>query len=65
MIMEWTCHICGETRPDALISVFTTDTSKKYGLPPDTMKQNVRFCKDKKSCIEGAKTFSFTKKEEK
>lgn len=44
MFDTWKCHICGEERPDACISVFTTDTSAGYNLPAGTMKQNVRYC---------------------
>ncbi len=63
MIDHWTCHVCGEDRPDAKISVFSKDISGDFEvpLPPGTMKQNVRYCNDKKECIEGAKTYSFIK----
>lgn len=63
MITEWTCHVCGEKRPDAQISVFKSDISAEHGLPPRTMQQNVRYCNDKETCKEGAKTFRFVKKE--
>lgn len=64
MFDTWRCHICGDERPDACISVNTRDMSADYNLPAGTMKQNVRYCNDKKECIEKAKTFSFRKKQE-
>ena len=59
MSLTWKCHICKEERPDHLIAVRTTDMSEKYNLPPGTMKQNVRYCIDKKTCGEKVKNFSF------
>jgi hypothetical protein len=50
----WTCHICGEERPDRRISVFQTDLSKQYGLPPGVMWHNVRYCNDRAGCIHAA-----------
>lgn len=61
MFTEWTCHICGKSRPDASISVHKTDMSAEHNLPPGTMQQNVRYCNDNPDCIEKAKTFQFTK----
>lgn len=52
--LTWTCHVCKEERPDALIAVATQDTSQKYGLPIGTMKTNVRYCRDRPSCIAAA-----------
>jgi hypothetical protein len=63
MIDHWKCHICGDERPDAQISVLSKDISAEHNLPPGTMQQ-IRYCNDRKECIEGAKTFSFTKKQE-
>jgi hypothetical protein len=60
---QWTCHICGENKPDHLISVFSKDTSTDHGLPPGTMKENVRYCNDNPACVKAAPNFSFTKKE--
>ncbi len=61
MFSEWSCHVCKEERPDNRISVFTTDISAEHGLPPGTMKQNVRYCNDKLGCTDRAKTFSLAK----
>lgn len=63
MIDKWTCHICGDNRPDSCISVFSRDVSSKYKLPSGTIKENIRYCNDKEECIKRAKTFSFLKKE--
>ncbi len=52
--MTWTCHVCGELRPDSTISVVTTDVSTQYELPSGTMKQNVRYCNDRQTCINAA-----------
>ncbi len=57
--LTWKCHICGEERPDASISVLTKP------LVINGMQcgnQNIRYCNDNPACIEGAKDFSFVKK---
>ncbi|KKN38028.1 hypothetical protein LCGC14_0757400 [marine sediment metagenome] len=58
-MVEWACHICGDKRPDTMISVYTS--IKRIGESPHTIPftQNVRYCNDRPSCIEGAKTKSF------
>ena len=55
--LEWTCHICGKSRPDESISVYRTDLSAEHNLPPETMGHNVRYCNDNPDCTEKAKTF--------
>jgi hypothetical protein len=62
MIDSWTCHVCGENRPDRLISVRVHDNSEKLGLPSGTFQENIRYCNDKESCIGGSKTHSHFKK---
>ena len=55
----WTCHICGEERPDERISVLSKPLfvgGQRLGV------QNIRYCNDRPACIEGAQTFSFDKK---
>jgi hypothetical protein len=42
----WTCHVCGEERPDDRISVYT----EEVGIA----SVNVRFCNDRPACQEGA-----------
>ncbi len=54
--LTWTCHVCGDTRPDAKVSVFSRDISKRMGLPEGTAQENIRYCNDRDSCIKGAKT---------
>ena len=58
---SWTCHVCGEERPDAKISVFKSDRSAQWGLPPGSISQNVRYCNDRQACIDGAKNVEFVK----
>ena len=58
--LTWTCHICGDERPDDKISVF----SKSLEIPGVEAKQNVRYCNDRQECIDGAQTFSFSKRGE-
>lgn len=50
-VLEWTCHVCGKTRPDEKISVLST-TQEFNGVE---ITQNVRYCNDDPACIEGAK----------
>lgn len=59
--ITWTCHVCGEERPDALIAVHTTDLSAEFMLPPGTLQQNVRYCVDRRHCIEQARTLRLIK----
>jgi hypothetical protein len=56
MLDTWTCHVCGDTRPDARISVYSTTRSLGHGI---VTKQNVRYCNDRPSCAEGAKNVDF------
>jgi hypothetical protein len=52
----WTCHVCGEERPDDKISVYQQIHQTPTGIK---VTQNVRYCNDNESCVEGAKTHSF------
>lgn len=54
--MTWKCHVCGERRPDAAISVHTVDQSAKHDLPAGTITVNVRHCNDREACVTGAPT---------
>ena len=63
-MIEWKCHICGETRADRNISVRSTDKSEELGLPSGTFQENVRYCNDNDECIEGSKTHSHFKSKE-
>lgn len=55
--LTWQCHVCKAERPDAKISVYTT-TKLVQGVE---MKQNVRYCNDNPTCLEGAKTIDWLK----
>jgi hypothetical protein len=57
--MTWTCHVCGEERPDAQISVLSTDITPEG--QSFSMRQNVRYCNDRLSCITGASLVRFVK----
>lgn len=48
--ITWTCLVCGDERPDDLISVYTTEVP----FAGVTMKINVRYCNDRPACLEGA-----------
>ena len=54
--LTWTCHVCGEERPDAAISVYRRTEVAKGGL---TITQNVRYCNDRSDCAVGAPAVSF------
>jgi hypothetical protein len=56
--LRWVCHVCGEERPDARISVFKRDVSAFHNLPPGTFMENIRYCNDRSECREGARTKS-------
>jgi len=58
---SWKCHICGEERPDAKISVMTKPLITNGQVCGE---QNIRYCNDRPACIEGAKEFSFFKARE-
>lgn len=53
--LTWTCHVCGDVRPDAKISVFTHEREVN-GV---SFRENVRHCNDRPPCVEGAKSFHF------
>jgi len=53
------CHVCGEARPGDQIGVRIIEVSLEYGLPPDTMQMNVRYCRDKPECTAMSKDYRF------
>lgn len=54
LIETWSCHCCGEERPDDAISVRKIDVSHHYGLKPGSAQHNVRHCNDRQRCIDRA-----------
>ncbi len=65
--LTWTCHVCKDVRPDAQINVMSrwayrlgqgrsVSTSKESRV---YFKQNVRYCRDRGSCIAEAANKSF------
>ena len=68
--LTWTCHVCGDRRPDDKVSVH----SRKGVMGPDgrmyplgtsgvELTENVRYCNDRPACSEGARTYSHFKGE--
>ena len=58
--LTWTCHICGQERPDAQISVHTR-VHPIEGCGGTTMRENIRYCNDNADCFLRAQTFTFLK----
>ncbi len=54
--LTWECHVCGEERPDAQISVLSKPLVIE-GRECGTL--NIRYCNDKAECIEGVKHKDF------
>lgn len=70
--LSWKCDICGEERPDAKISVLSKPLISsglfylgRTALPLSSGRvcgeQNIKYCNDKASCVEGAKEYSHFK----
>lgn len=53
--MTWTCHVCGDERPDEKISVYT----KAGRIGAVEFSQNIRYCNDRIECESGAITVDF------
>lgn len=49
--ISWTCHFCGDLRPDARISVYTRRHDRQ-GL---SVEENIRYCNDRPACEAGAR----------
>lgn len=47
--LTWTCHVCGDERPDNKIDVF----SVVENLRGIMVQQNVRYCNDRSMCRAG------------
>lgn len=45
---SWTCHICGDERPDDKISVRQHQETMENGVE---VTQNVRYCNDRRYCV--------------
>lgn len=46
--MTWRCHVCGDVRPDAMISVCIRP-APVLGIFP--AEQHIRYCNDRPHCI--------------
>lgn len=62
--LTWTCHICGDERPDRFIGVHTRDVSTDFNLPPGTVQENVRYCIDRDNCVQRATHYRLIKSED-
>ena len=58
--LTWTCHVCGQERPDRFISVYKSFVSKHR----IQIQQNVRYCNDNPDCIAKAPNVKFIKESE-
>lgn len=56
--LTWTCHVCGDERPDDKISVLTKPLVINGQEVPGG-QQNIRYCNDRPECIEKVKDFNF------
>lgn len=57
--LTWTCHVCGDERPDAAISVHaSTLTVRGFAI-----QQNVRHCNDRPACVAGAPAVRFVRED--
>jgi len=55
--LTWTCHVCGQRRPDAQIAVYSIDARIGIidALPEGVeVRYNVRYCRDRLDCMAGA-----------
>lgn len=52
---SWTCHVCGDERPDALIGVFQAERE----LAGMTVQCNIRYCRDRADCVADAVYVTF------
>jgi hypothetical protein len=47
--LTWTCHVCGDERPDDKIDVFSVVENVRGVI----VQQNVRYCNDRIECRAG------------
>lgn len=53
--MRWTCHVCGQERPDAKIAVHST----LHTVNGVTAQENIRYCVDNIECAAKAAEITF------
>ena len=58
--LTWKCHVCGDERPDASISVHKRDSIMPGGT---SITENIRYCNDRVSCTVGAEHITFLGKD--
>lgn len=54
--MTWTCHVCGDERPDHVIAVAKSTRTFGNGIE---VQQNVRYCGDREACARGAREINW------
>jgi hypothetical protein len=54
--LTWSCHVCGEERPDAAIGVFKREHLIEGRVE---VTENVRHCIDRADCVFGAQQVHF------
>jgi hypothetical protein len=59
--LTWTCHVCGDERPDEKIHVYVRERVTTLGV---RFRENVRYCADRRECIDGAPTVFFVPEQE-
>ena len=59
-ILIWKCHVCGDERPDAKISVCKVP----FDMAGVQATQNIRYCNDREDCTAKAPTISLFKSAE-
>lgn len=57
--LTWKCHVCGDERPDAAISICKVPF-EIAGIPST---QNIRYCNDRADCSSKAPSISLFKAE--
>jgi hypothetical protein len=56
--LTWSCHACGEERPDDKIAVYTRVRSIE-NAGGATFSENIRYCVDRPDCAAKAQQISF------
>jgi hypothetical protein len=50
-LTDWSCHVCGELRPDDKIAVCKRSAPyQRSARPPIPIRVNVRYCVDRAVC---------------
>ncbi len=58
--LTWTCHVCGDERPDRFILVHKSKW-KRNGIE---IQENIRYCRDRLDCADAAPFKTFMREQE-